>query len=75
MTILFNTRTVSDSPAHDYMRGVSAIFNVSGRTHREYRFSKTDDAADCAALLADWEAIGGDLNEAVTQYRRSGNNQ
>lgn len=69
-TTIFGTRRVNRPSAHDVIRGMGTIVNVRGRTSREYDFARTEVEADCRALSDDWTAIGGDLEAAVTAYRR-----
>lgn len=72
MTILFNTRAISDSAGRDYLRGAASVLNISGKTGREYRFAESENEADAQALANDWVAIGQDLEATVTRYKRHG---
>ena len=69
MTTLFNTRRIRRSSSRDLLRGAGSIFNVSGRTHREYNFASSPAEADSTAIRNDWEAVGADLAEATETYR------
>lgn len=64
-TKLFNTRYVSRSAAHDYLRGAGTVMNIRGNTRREYDFAPTPEEADSAAIANDWRAVGLDLSRAA----------
>ncbi|QDZ15765.1 hypothetical protein [Humibacter ginsenosidimutans] len=71
MTLLFDTRRVSDSSLRDYIRGAASIFNLTGNTKREYNLAPTADEADARAIANDWAAVSGDLNDAIETYRKN----
>jgi hypothetical protein len=71
MTVLFNSRSVSNSAARDFVRGASSIFNLRGNTMREYDFAESAADADRQAIENDWIAVGGDMNEAIKSYRKN----
>lgn len=50
--------------------GVASIVDFSNLTEK-YNISKTEQEADYKALLADWKAIGIDMQNAIHEYAQN----
>ncbi len=52
-----------------FFEGVARSIDI-GETLTEYVDSEDADLADTRALRSDWRAIGNDLRQVMTQYRK-----
>lgn len=52
-----------------FMEGVARLVDVTG-TIDEYNYSASPEQADYRALRSDWEAIGRDIWNAISQFAK-----
>jgi len=53
------------------LEGAARILDFTGVLDR-YNDPPTGEGADYLALAADWKAIGGDIQAAITQHQNEG---
>ena len=52
-----------------FSEGVARVLDV-GATLNEYNRSRTEEEADAAAIMSDWQAVGDDLTAAMNSFER-----
>ena len=50
-----------------FWEGVARLFDFGGTLNR-YNYSKSEREADFRAIESDWQAIGEDLRNALTEF-------
>ncbi len=54
------------------LEGIGSVMDLTGNCHH-YNENKSPSEADSAALKADWEAVGGDLQQALESLQTEAN--
>jgi hypothetical protein len=57
-------------PTPSFWIGFGSIFNLTG-DYFSFTISKVEQQSDINAIKSDWEAVGKDLNNSITQYKNT----
>ncbi len=55
-------------PTPDFITGAGSVINIAGN-YFTFNYSESDHEADCRAIRSDWEVIGHDITEAITDLQ------
>ena len=50
-----------------FVEGMGRLVDVTGQLNT-YSYSRTDHEADAVAMRKDWESVGKDLRNAISEY-------